>query len=176
MQWKEALFIKNKEGKINNEIYEALLKFPEIRNQVFVPDYKKYGYEVLEPVYHEFGTGSSITSVLRAYILSVKTNHVIALSYIFMNNSHELGIISDNILLADAVKGWGITICISLLAENRGIPIDKKYNIPEIYEGNAVEKLEECIKQIKLNYDTIAPDIISGENWDSDAWNVGDNF
>ncbi len=37
MHWKEALFIKNKEGKINNEIYEALLRLPDIRDKVFFP-------------------------------------------------------------------------------------------------------------------------------------------
>ncbi|RDC54773.1 hypothetical protein DU508_19920 [Pedobacter chinensis] len=33
-----------------------------------------------------------------------------------------------------------------------------------------------CIKQIKFNYDAIAPDIINGEDWDSNSCNIGEYF
>lgn len=176
MQWKEALYIKNSEQKINQEIYEALLRLPEIRDECFSMYYKYYGYKRLELIYGEFETNRGLTSYIDFHLLSLKANRVIALSYIFMNNDYELGIISDNINLADATKGWGISIYLNLLAKNRGFNIDERYNIPTIYSGNAVEQLEACMKQIKLNYDTIAPDIISGEHWDKDAWNIGAYF
>ncbi len=172
MQWKEALFIKNKEGKINNEIYEALLRLPDIRDKVFFPDYKKYGYIGCEPKFGEFETTS-----INFYLTSIRANRWITLSYIFMNNNFELGIINDNVRILNAGKGWTSNIWMSLLMENRKYALEnKRYSIPEIYPGTPEQKLEACLRQIKLNYDYIAPDIISGENWDNDAWNIGGNF
>lgn len=177
MQWKEALFIKNKEEKINLEVYEALLLLPEIITSVFMPDYVQYGYKVTEPIYDEFVVAQNTVSVLKTFLLSTKANRTINLSYIFANDNHKLGILNDSISLADATKGWGIKIYLQLLANNRGLKLsNEKYNIADIYEGVAFEKLYTCVKQVKFNYDTIALDIISGDNWDSNAWDIGKYF
>lgn len=177
MEWKEALFIKNKEGKINQNIYEALLKLPALRDEVFFPYYTKYEYIGCEPKYGEFETPRGFTSYVDFHLSSIKVNRWITLSYIFMNNSFELGIINDNIKILNADKGWDSNIYMNLLAKNRDYDMEnKKYKFPEVYVGSPEQKLKACLKQVKQNYDTIAADIISGETWDSNAWNIGDYF
>ncbi len=175
MKWKEALFIKNKEKKIDYELYDALLKLPEIREHIFMPDYKKNGYVVLEPNYFEFDVGFEQASGLNMFLTSKYADRLIGLSYIF-SKTNELGIFNDTIRVLSAKNGWGVSINLSLLAKKKNLKLIESYEDPKIYTGSPEQKLEACLRQIKQNYDTIAPDIISGEVWDSNAWNIGGHF
>lgn len=168
MQWKEAIFTLNRQNIIKNNEVDVLLRLPQIRDEIFFPDYSKYSYKGEEPLY-------SIEPVniffafkkLDISLFSTITQRQLKLCFNFSSDCLNSSI-SDEILNLSTCRNNNIDI--EILLRKRNGKEDIQYKILGNYFGTLENRIRAVLEQIKYNYDSYAQDIISGANWDDDAW------
>ena len=172
MEWSIDTYIQDNPDKLGIDDLIRIQELIGIRNQVFFPDYEQYAYMPQEAVISQ--TGNDGLNYLKLGLISVSANRILLVGYIWDSkvpiNKRE-GIFSGSIGILNEKYGWDNLIHIEILAMKRfNIELGKNYGNLGSYPGCFEEKSMACLKQIKYNFDTYARDIISGENWDRNAW------
>lgn len=167
MQWKKDLYSRINLETFNKKTLNVLIELPDIRNEIFLSDYEKFGYIPQEVLVTEWNNIISISLGL----ISVSANRILSISYSFELTFPENGSFSNLIFILNEDKGWDNTIFMDILVEkNFGLKLKNDYLKLNTYSGNFEEKVRACLNEIKTNYIKYANDIISGEKWDRNAW------
>ncbi len=104
MKWKEALYMLNKEGMFNPQEIEGLLRLPELRDLVFFPSYKEYGYTALETNLADVNVFMEMFKI-EINLISIDANRKLSLAYVFQKKDRaENGVIADTITILDKKK------------------------------------------------------------------------
>jgi len=171
MEWSIDTYIRDNPDNLTLEDLMEIQVLREIRNQVFFPDYKQYGYIPKESLIGQMSISGS--NSLELGLISVSANRSLWVGYTWSvkkDVDNKFGMFSQRISILNEEYGWDNMIEIDILAMKRaGVDI-KNYQLICDYPGSFEEKSMACLKQIKYNFDTYARDIISGENWDRNAW------
>jgi hypothetical protein len=172
MEWSIDTYIRDNPENLNGEDLVKIQVLPEIRNQVFFPDYEQYGYISQEPLIVQLDAGG--INSLKLGLISVTANRLLSVRYTWFSQETQNkkdGLFSELIFILNEESGWDNTIYLDIIAKKRfNVDLGKRYQDLMEYPGNFEEKSIACLRQIKYNYDTYARDIISGENWDRNAW------
>lgn len=168
MQWKKELYSLVKKEVIKEKDYENLILLPSIRDKVFFPDYFKDNYLTIEPNVVELETIVTINF----HLISLEANRLLYLNYNFVKSlSLTLNGGFNDMILNLSESGTNNKIDMEILVNQKSKdPINNSYNRIETYSGNFTTKTFSCFNAIKLNYDKYASDIISGLNWEDNAW------
>jgi hypothetical protein len=169
MEWSIDTYIRDNPDNLSREDLNKIYTLPEIRNQVFFPDYEQYGY-----IPREVRVKKTILNIniIDMCLISVSTNRLLTLGFTWnLEGKIENGNFDDYIYKFTAETGGDNSIHIDLLVKNRlQLDLSPDYRNTRNYTGSFQDKSIACFKAIKYNYDTYARDIISGENWDRNAW------
>jgi hypothetical protein len=171
MKWNEALFTLNSDNLLDQQQLQELLNLSSQRDKVFASYIEDYWYEPEREYYYETKMPDSIVSTFQMGLISQMTNRRLSLGLSFLQNGDIYhGTINDSIFITDKDHGWGNMIEMDILIKKRkGAEHIPDYRRLSNYDGTLEEKLYSCLTQIKINYDTYALDIISGEFWDDKA-------
>ncbi|WP_316801498.1 hypothetical protein [Pedobacter frigidisoli] len=170
MKWKEALHTLNKNGLLPPQDLEALLLMPSFRDEVFFPTYTNLGYTAIEPVFETLSRQLNMFRI-NISITSWVTRRLLDLAFVFQPGKDiNCSIVNDRIYNIDFTSSLGHAVDMHILNSLRTEkPLDIDYRRLNRYVGNTDAKIKMCLEQIRYNYDTIAPDIIDGSVWITNA-------
>ncbi|KLT63939.1 hypothetical protein [Pedobacter sp. BMA] len=170
MKWKEALYGLNKNGLIAPQDLDALLLIPKLRDEVFFPAYSALGYTAKEPVFETLSRELNVYRI-NISISSVITRRLLDLAFVFQPGKDiNCSIVNDRIYNIDFTSSLGHAVDMHILLSLRTEKsLDIDYRRLNRYIGSTDAKIKMCLEQIRYNYDTIAPDIIDGNVWLTNA-------
>jgi len=165
---KEILSTLSKQGIVKSNEVEVLLRFPQIRDEIFFPDYEEYGYQNSEHQYIE----EPIIHIIHSFDFSLKSvsaNRILKICFNFSYDCSNASMVDEIHILNTEVQTQLIEMEI-LIQKKEGGCVNIEYKLLENYPGTFEEKIRACLKQVKSNYDTYAKDIISGDHWEYRAF------
>lgn len=167
MKWSEVLYTIKDQGVIKDFEYQDFLTIPQIKDEIFLPDYEKLGYQSVIPNVKVY---SGIISIEMS-LISVEINRRLDLDFGQAFEVSENRGFVDSIHLIVGNDDKYNTIFIDILAEKTtGHILHPEYSRLKHYQGSFTDKCRACLTAIKSNYDTYARDIIEGKTWNNDAW------